>query len=150
MVSWGPPLLPIFPDIWGWPKFYDFVFYFDIDSKASSANIDFYRILIQFAGEQSIRPSGAYIWDKNGPLINIKIGKIEHAYNGELLNPGEIALSNKKVIYILKFDRLPSNVEEILLDFGTVCVDGKYLRLPPIKYRKISKYRYVPLHFGLQ
>jgi len=149
-VSWGPPFLPILPDPWPWPKFYDFVFYIKMENRGSSATIDFSKIRIQFLDEKSIQPSAAYIWEDEGPLIFIKIGKIEYGYHGKLLDLGETTLLNQKVLYILKFDRLPSDVEEIILDLGNIYVNSKYVRLPPIKYRKLSEYHYVPLHFGLQ
>lgn len=58
-------------------------------------------------------------------------------------------MSIEKMEYNFQFDGFPKDVEEIVVNFGSVQINGKDFVLPPLKYRKVTKYRYVPLEVGV-
>ena len=73
---------------------------------------------------------------------------IRESTPGRLVEPGDFTLSKEEKIYDLDFFKIPSKVEEFTLNLGRIKIDDKEIELPPVKYRKLTKYRYVPFIFG--
>jgi hypothetical protein len=62
----------------------------------------------------------------------------------------EISISNAEKTYIiLDFGKYPTNIKNIIVDLGSVRINDKEVRLPPLEFRRTKHRRYVPFFLGV-
>jgi hypothetical protein len=139
----GPPLFPIFPYFRHWsnqPR--KIGFSIEINNADGSAVLDLYKLQIELSDGRLIRPVAVYTDEKDGAGYDIQVDRAKMFYRGRLLNPGNVTLSRENINYKLQFDEFPTDIEGITVNFGSVQIDGKEFLLPPLRYRKSTKYQY--------
>jgi hypothetical protein len=130
----GPPFIPIIPRFLFPP--YRKVLYamilFEIRSPDDTTIIDFPKIRLQYSGEKTLQLRRIKDISEK-PTIEIPIEKT--------------VISKKKASYILIPELIPYGAEELLLDFGSLEINGNDVKLPVFKWRIVTEYRYEPLYF---
>jgi len=133
-ISFGPPLIPFIYIAWkSQPHLYPFDFQVVIESPTDITSMDLSKIRFQFSDDKLLRPSSVRAYGENGKRIEVTGLKVVAA--------------NQNIKCYLKFDNLPSDVREILVDLGTIEINNEEIKLPPLKYSRGSKYIYVPFFF---
>jgi len=128
-VSYGPTPIPIIPAFAG--KDIPFDLFAEIESPTNTTTMDFSKLRVQFSGETLLQIK----------TVQCSIGGRSFKETTKLL------VSKEKGECHLKFDSLPSEVEEVLLDLGSIEIDGRTIKLPAVKCHKMVGYRYVPYYF---
>ena len=129
----GPPFIPIFPLVLLHPhkKFIHAQIAFEIRSPENITTIDFSRIYFQYPGGNPLRPRT--VEDISGQAaIKIPVG--------------ETVILKTKGVYIIWADNIPYNAEELLVDFGSLNIDGADIKLPVFRWRMVKKFEYEPFY----
>jgi hypothetical protein len=152
-VMMGPPLLPIIPTFL-FPPYKSnptrkIGFKIEVNSAEDTTILDLYKLRIELSDGSLIQPIAVYTKEKDGTFYSIIVDRAANGTTGRLLQPGAVTLSREKMNYNFQFDGFPAAVEEVVINFGSVQINGKDFLLPPLKYRKLTKYRYVPLEVGV-
>jgi hypothetical protein len=128
-VSYGPTPIPIIPAFGGRDTPFDL--YAEIESPTDTTIMDFSKLRVQFSGETSLQ-----------------IKTVQCSIAGRpFKETTALSVSKEKGQCHLKFESLPTEVGEILLDLGSIESDGRTIRLPALKCRKMVGHRYVPYYF---
>jgi len=147
---WGPPFLPIF---WLGPtRSYDFLYKIEIESLTNVTSVNLANVKVIFSGKNSIQPSVA-LGDYKRSSLSIRIKLKDDScvdVNGHRIcpegtkpfPPQTVTISNEKRGYKIKYDELPAKMKEIFVDLGYIKIDDKEVKLPIIRYRRITKYRF--------
>ena len=143
----GPAFLPIIPT---WPhNSYPILITVRVESLHDVTRVQFNESEIQFSGENPIQPRAVYLWDDNSKdRYFFDRGSFLEYHRGRLVEPSDLILSKEEKFYQLDFFKIPSNVEEFTLNLGRIDVGNREIQLLPLKYRKMTKYTYIPLFFS--
>lgn len=147
-LSFGPPLLPIFPKRSVISHSSAFGFVVKIETSDGLITVDLYNTCFRLPTE-TILPSKVYLRDEGGVSYDIKVDYARTYRKGKILEPGNITVSKSEQIFDLQLYGFPPNCEEMVVDLGTLQVNGKDIRLPPLKYYKTTRYKYVPFVKGV-
>ena len=124
----GPPLIPLIPVfLWSKPRPYRFGFYIALECPTETCSMELSKI--------RILSSEGKVW------------QIDKFRTSRERNPDKITASNGKDEYSLtSSEELPLDIEEILLDLGSIQINGDEVKLPHIRILKKTKYGYYPVY----
>jgi len=110
-------------------------------SPTNMCTIDFSKVRAEFPNGKSLPASTISGFEE------IKECPDPWMRERERMQIGEIAIIDKRMSFLLEFDIPLVEVKEFILDLGCLSVNEKNMRLPPLKYKEISQYSYLP--FGI-
>lgn len=169
LISMGPPLFPIIPVFALGQAKRDILIYVRNEEKffgrkvnlevqigiASPTNlctIDFSKVRAEFPKGKSLPPSKISGFEEiiecpspSEPTILKSPIPAESIREREQIQIGEVAIINKRMYFLLEFDIRLVEVEEFILDLGCLSVNEKNIKLPPLKYKERSQYKYLKL-----
>ncbi len=129
-LAWGPPLMPVFAG--ADPKSpYQLWFSVTVDSPSDTTVMDFSRVHIENPGGK-ISPLQSIYVRKSEELIQVAIGKD--------------TVSNEKKRYHLTFVDIPSDVDEFLVNLGSIEIHGEEHEVPALRYGSKRTEGYIPFN----
>jgi hypothetical protein len=134
ILSLGPPFFPVIPRSHKYQT--NIILNLTITSESDEARIDLAKIQLQISGNTSVRLKKASAGEPDGAPQEIPVMKV--------------AVSNGPRFY-LQFNPFDSVPPEFILDLGSIEINDKTFKLPPLKCQKRFKYSYWPLfmdHLG--
>jgi len=154
IVSLGPPLFPIIPTFRSGERKraigngvrtfermgtkVNLEVQIGVVSATNISKIDFSKVRVEFPGGKSLPPS------KISGFEEIKECPSPWGRNREQIQIEEVGITNKRMYFLLEFDIRLIEIEEFALDLGHLSVNDKNIKLPPLKYKEVSQYRYHP------
>jgi len=153
IISWGPALLPVIPAFtYSRPRPWlndKFSVQLGMENPSGTSTIDLSKIEMEIPTKK-ILPVAKVTGFKRGEGGSIT-ACFKHPRREDLaqLDMGLFVISSDRMSFILEFDIPIKDVDAFILHLGSLSVNGKDTKLPPLKYHNASKYQYQPFFFPL-
>lgn len=140
-VTWfGPPLIPLFPIFLLPPKeeFGKVTLLMTIESPTETSGFDISQIQVYGAEKKPLRVHTKSIYFSHGSEKPEKLKEI----------PKQMTISKGKLSFYLECHSTLSELKRFTVDLGSLNVGEENVRLPPLSFRKKSKYKYGPFVYS--
>jgi hypothetical protein len=140
-VMWfGPPLIPLFPVFLLNPKggFGQVMLWVRIESPTETSGLDTSQIQVYGAGGKPLRVDAKSIDFRHASDERERLKQI----------PKHPTISKGSLSLHLTCYSILSELERFTVDLGSLNVGGESVRLPPLRFRRRTEYKYGPFVFS--